>query len=113
MRGLLVVAGLLTLVAVGCDGHTSVQGRVVDHNGNPVPGADVKLVERPDEPGRGTTRSATTDESGHFGLGITHEPSKTVPFRFEVTKDGYSAHVERFTGTAGYEKEIVLQPARK
>ena len=42
-----------------------------------------------------------------------HSPTKTMPFLLEVSKAGFVRHEEKLTGTACYEKEIVLQPAKK
>lgn len=113
MRGLLLVAALVALAAVGCDGHTAVKGRVVDPDGKPIAGADVKLTAKPNDPARSRTDSSKTDASGSFSVGVTHEPTSKMPFAFEVTKDGFAPHAERLTGSAGYEREIVLQPVKK
>jgi hypothetical protein len=113
MRGPLLGAALLALAAVGCDGHTAVKGRVVDPDGKPIQGAEVKLTARPDDPARSRSDSSKTDATGSFALGVTHEPTNKMPFAFEVTKDGYAPHSERLTGSAGYEKEIVLQSVKK
>src|SRR5262249_48125581 len=107
------LALILTAAAAGCDGHTAVTGRVVDPDGKPVPGATVKLTQQPDNPGNNPTSTATTDGEGRFSVGITQAPTKTMPFLFEVIKEGFVGHEERLTGTAGYQKEIVLQPVKK
>jgi hypothetical protein len=113
MRRVLLLASLSAVVAFGCDGHTSVNGRVVDPEGKPIPKAIVKFTQEPDNPGQGRSCDTTTDEEGHFGVGITHAPTKTMPFLLEVSKEGFLRHEERLTGTATYEKEIVLQPVKK
>jgi hypothetical protein len=113
MRCLLVVAALSALISVGCDGHTSVQGRVVDADGKPIPKAIVTFTQQPDEPERSRTYDTTTDDEGHFGVGIIHAPTNTMPFLLEVRKEGYIPHEERLTGTASYQKEIILQPVKK
>ncbi len=113
MRCVFMVVALLTVTAFGCDGHTSVRGRVVDAAGKPVPEAAVKLTEEPDKPGRGHSVTATTSEEGHFEVGITHAPTKNLPFLFEVSKEGFVGHTERLTGTAFHQREIVLQPVER
>jgi Carboxypeptidase regulatory-like domain len=113
MRCALLLASVLAVVAVGCDGHTSVQGRVLDPEGKPIPQASVKFTQQPDNPGQGRSRDTTTNEEGRFETGITHAPTKTMPFLLEVGKEGFVRHEERLTGTASYEKEIVLQPMKK
>jgi Carboxypeptidase regulatory-like domain len=113
MRSVHLLPVVLVASATGCDGHTSVRGRVVDPAGKPLARAVVKMTEDPDNPGRGHSTSMTTDEDGQFAVGVTHAPTKSMPFLFEVTKDGFVGHSERLTGTASYEKEIVLQRAKK
>jgi hypothetical protein len=113
MRFILVLASFLAIVAIGCDGHTSVKGRVLNPDGKPIPEATVKFAQEPDKPGQGRSDDTTTDEEGRFSVGITHAPTKTMPFLLVVSKEGFVRHEERLTGTASYEKEIVLQPAKK
>jgi hypothetical protein len=50
----------------------------------------------------GPTDTAITNGDGEFEVGITHELTKTMPFRLEVSKEGFVGHEERLTGTAGY-----------
>jgi uncharacterized GH25 family protein len=104
---------ILVMTAVGCDGYTSVKGRVVDPSGKPVPEATVKLTEELDNPQVNRSDTATTDEEGRFSVGMTHAPTKKMPFLFEVTKGGFRRHTEKLTGTASYEKEVVLKPEKK
>ncbi len=108
-----VLASFLAMVAIGCDGHTRVNGRVLNPDGKPIPEATVKFTPEPDKPGQGRSHDTTTDGMGRFSVGITHAPTNTMPFLLEVSKDGFVRHEERLTGTASYEKEIVLQPAKK
>ncbi len=113
MRIILVLASFLAIVAVGCDGHTSVKGRVLNPDGKPIQGVSMKFTQQPDEPGQGRSYDTTTDEEGRFSVGITHSPTKTMPFLLEVRKEGFIRHEERLTGTASHDKEIVLLPAKK
>jgi hypothetical protein len=113
MRCALLLASLLTVMAVGCDGYTSVTGRVVDPEGKPIANATVKFMQQPDKLREDHSRETTTDKDGHFGVSMSHAPTKTMPFLLEVSKEGFVQHEERLTGTASYEKEIVLQPVKK
>jgi len=113
MRSVRLLAAALVTAVAGCDGHTSVVGRVVDSAGKPIAGAVVTLTRHPDRPTEGPTHTATTDEDGRFDVGMTHAPTKSMPFRLEVTKDGFVPHAEQLTGSASYEKDIVLQPIKK
>jgi hypothetical protein len=110
VRFIYVLAAFLALVAAGCDGYTSVRGRVLTADGKPIPNASVKLTRQPDG---GRSSSTTTDDDGRFSVGTTHAPSTTMPFLLEVSKEGFVSHEERLTGTASYEKDVVLQPAKK
>jgi hypothetical protein len=113
MRFVIVLVAFLAIVAIGCDGHTSVKGRVLNPDKRPIPKANVQFTQEPDKPGQGRSDDTTTDEEGRFSVGITHAPTKTMPFLLEVSKEGFVRHEERLTGTASYEKEIVLQPTKK
>ena len=113
MQSLRLLVVVLVAAATGCDGHTSVRGRVLDPAGKPVAGAVVTMTQYPDRPGERHTTSTTTEEDGRFDVGMTHAPTKNMPFRLEVTKDGFVPHAERLTGTESYEKDIVLQPVKK
>jgi hypothetical protein len=110
MRSFLGLGVLVALGMAGCDGYTSVSGRVLDPKGKPIPEASVKLIQQTDHPRSST---AATDEEGRFSVGVTHAPTKKMPFLFEVNKEGFVKHAERMLGTAHHEREITLQPASK
>jgi hypothetical protein len=110
MRCFLILGAFLVMGLAGCDGHTSVRGRIVEPKGKPIPGATVKLIQQTDHAGLST---AKTDEDGEFSVGVTHAPRKDMPFLLEVRKEGYEKHTEKLTGTASYQKEITLQPVSK
>jgi hypothetical protein len=112
MRIVLVLTSFLVIMAIGCDGHTSVKGRVLSPDGTPIPKASVKFIQEPDTPGQGHSFDTTTDEEGNFSVGMTHAPSKTMPFLLEVSKQGFVGYEKRLTGTASYEEDIILQPAK-
>lgn len=72
---------LATAPAMAQDTSSSISGRVVDANGQPVAGATVQIVHAPS----GTTKSTTTDASGRYsaqGLRVGG------PFDVKVSKDG-------------------------
>jgi hypothetical protein len=102
----------LAIAALGCDGHTSVKGRVLTSDGKPIPGAAVKFTPEPDKPGHDRSCDTATDDEGRFSVGITHAPTRSMPFLLEVSKEGFVRHEERLTGTASHEKDIVLQPVK-
>ena|SRR5215471_1256272 len=112
MRLMLPSTSVLALVTLGCivpgDGHTSVNGKVVDTDGNPVSGAKATLTEL-ESSGPRKSYSMTTEADGGYGVGITHEPTTKKRFRFEVSKEGFVTHKEELTGTAQYKKDIVLR----
>jgi hypothetical protein len=113
MRYFLILALLLVVTAVGCDGYTSVRGRVTDPTGEPILEADVKLIYKPDDPRYRRTSNTKTEKEGRFAVGIVHSPSKKHPIRLEVSKEGFAEHTENLASMANYEKEIVLRPLKE
>jgi hypothetical protein len=101
----------LLVLAAGCDGHTNLGGEVVGPDDKPVAGAAVKLFER-DHPERVTT--ATTDETGHYSLGLTHSPTD-LALVVTVAKDGYKPLRKEFTvgKREEFPKKLVLEPEAK
>lgn len=83
MRTILSTA-LLLFAFVGFS-QTSVSGKVVDQNNEPVPGANVVIV--------GKAIGTTTDFDGLFNL----ETSEVPPFQLRVTSIGYSDATEEIT----------------
>jgi hypothetical protein len=94
------------------DGHTSVRGKVSDTDGKTITGARVTLTEL-ESSGVPESHSTTTGEKGEYSVGITHYPTKKKRFKFEVSKEEFVQHKEELTGTANYEKDIVLQREKK
>ncbi len=113
MRGLLILALILVSTAVGCDGYTLVKGRVVDPTEKPIFAAEVKLIYKPDDARYRHANIAKTDKEGRFVVGSVHSPSKKLPIRLEVNKEGFTEPTESLASMASYQKEIVLQPAKK
>ncbi|MEO1012505.1 MAG: TonB-dependent receptor [Bacteroidota bacterium] len=68
----------LMFLATMASAQTTVNGKVVDQNNEPIPGANVIVV--------GTATGTTADFDGNFTL----ETSETPPFQLRVTSVGYS-----------------------
>src|SRR5690606_37054756 len=76
MRSLMFFS--LLLFGMYGQAQTTVQGKVVDANGQPVPGANVVLV--------GKAEGTVTDFDGNF----TFNTSQTPPFELRISSIGYS-----------------------
>ena len=83
MKSLIVILVLLQLSAFG---QTAVSGSVTDHNGSPIPGANVLI--------KGTYDGASTDAHGSF--------------RFSTIESGPYILVVTFIGYTGTEKSVNL-----
>ena len=83
MRTILSIA-LLLFAFVGFS-QTSVSGKVVDQNNEPIPGANVVIS--------GKAIGTTTDFDGLFNL----ETSEAPPFQLRITSIGYSEATEEIT----------------
>ena len=66
-------------------GQTTVNGNVVDENGNPVPSANIIVI--------GKAEGAVADFDGNFTL----ETTETPPFQLRVTSLGYSDAIANVT----------------
>lgn len=108
MRKLSLVT-FLFIAVIGCDGVTSVRGRVLDPKGKPVAGAAVALIKLP-RGGRSST--ATTDAEGKFSVSMVHAPQK-VRLSLEVTRQEFQSYAEEIEGLNNYERQITLKPAEK
>ncbi len=73
------------LIGVVSNAQTTVQGKVVDENSQPIPGANVVLV--------GKTEGTVTDFDGNF----TFNTSQTPPFQLRITSIGFSDFVANVT----------------
>ena len=76
MKKLMFVS--LMLLGLATYGQTTVQGKVVDENNEPIPGANVVLV--------GKAEGTTTDFDGNFTFNTDEEP----PFQLEFSSIGFS-----------------------
>nr|WP_321415750.1 TonB-dependent receptor [uncultured Allomuricauda sp.] len=79
MKKLMFVS--LMLLGLASYGQTTVQGKVVDENNEPIPGANVVLV--------GKTEGTTTDFDGNF----TFKTDEAPPFRLQFSSIGFSDFV--------------------
>ena len=88
----LVLLPILSLVVglAACDAVTRVQGTVVDTEGNPIPGAVVKLTLI----ATGRARQITTEQDGKFDVELIHG---AFAGRFELvtSKPGYVVSLVR------------------
>ncbi len=75
----------LILIGVVSHAQTTVQGKVVDENSQPIPGANVVLV--------GKSEGTVTDFDGNF----TFNTSQTPPFQLRITSIGFSDFVANVT----------------
>lgn len=73
------------LFGVVSNAQTTVQGKVVDENSQPIPGANVVLV--------GKAEGTVTDFDGNF----TFNTSQTPPFQLRITSIGFSDFVANVT----------------
>ncbi|MEC8831779.1 MAG: carboxypeptidase-like regulatory domain-containing protein, partial [Bacteroidota bacterium] len=76
MKKLMFVS--LMLLGLATYGQTTVEGKVVDENNEPIPGANVVLV--------GKAEGTTTDFDGNFTFNTDEEP----PFQLQFSSIGYS-----------------------
>ncbi|RDY59577.1 TonB-dependent receptor [Flagellimonas nanhaiensis] len=83
MRILFIVS--LMLFGVLSYAQTSIQGKVVDANNEPIPGANVVLV--------GKAEGTTTDFDGNFTFNTSEQP----PFQLRFTSIGFSDFIAEVT----------------
>jgi len=97
MKTLLVLA-LMLFGALGFT-QTSISGKVVDENNQPIPAANIVIV--------GTTIGTTADFDGNFVL----QTSEVPPFTIVISSLGYSEARENIT-SANQTLNVVLQEAQ-
>jgi Carboxypeptidase regulatory-like domain len=103
------IFGLLILFfSVGCDGFTSVDGRVLDRAGNPVSGAAVELTPMGNDKQLWITKSES-DEQGAFAIGMTNAPGHEIKMTLRIKKIGYATRTMRIRGNVRHSMEIVLE----
>ena len=89
----------LLLVANLALAQTTIDGKVIDQNDQPVPGANIVI--------EGKAIGTTTDFDGNFVL----ETSETPPFQLKITSIGYSDATQEVTA-ADQTLNIVLNEAQ-
>ncbi|MDT0606562.1 TonB-dependent receptor [Croceitalea rosinachiae] len=74
-----LILAFFLMFGVSSIAQTTITGKVVDENGNPVPSANIVVV--------GVAEGAVADFDGNFTL----TTSKTPPFQLKITSLGYSS----------------------
>lgn len=96
---------LVVVVAiVGCDGHTTFSGQIVDGDGQAVSGAKITVTQNGHRVG--IERVSQTD--GAFDAGGTHAPSSD-PLEIQVRKDGFKVSSRRVAPESVSDMRIVLE----
>ncbi|WP_431111504.1 carboxypeptidase-like regulatory domain-containing protein, partial [Winogradskyella poriferorum] len=88
----------LMLIGMVATAQTTIQGKVVDANNEPIPGANVVLV--------GKAEGTTTDFDGNFTFNTSERP----PFQLRFTSIGFSDFVANVTSN-NQTLSITLQEA--
>lgn len=83
MRTILMLA--LVMFGAASFAQTTINGTVVDENGEPIPGANIVIV--------GKAIGTTTDFDGNFVLQTSEEP----PFQLSISSIGYTTSSENIT----------------
>lgn len=94
---------LLSAILSACDARTSARGTVVDADGKPVAGAEVRLVSLKS----GRSDVTQTDAEGAFICGITHGPA-AGKFQLSVSKSGYKTYQKEIDEKTAISERIVL-----
>ncbi len=94
----LIFSMLALLATMGLFAQTQIQGKVVDQNGQPVPGANLAVV--------GLAEGAVADFDGNYALNT----SADLPFDLIVTSIGYK-EVRVTITSAGRQSDIVMEAA--
>ena len=97
MRTILLLA--LILIGTTSFAQTTINGNVVDQNGEPIPGANIVIV--------GKAIGTTTDFDGNFVL----QTSEVPPFQLSITSIGYTDGLENIT-SANQTVRVVLSEAQ-
>jgi hypothetical protein len=103
MRYSLRILLLAATTLAGCDGFTSVAGRVTNPLGQRIEGARVTLDA-------GLPESVETGKDGSFHIGMMDSPYGAAD-KFSVVKEGYEPHVEQLrSNTEQKDLTVVLVP---
>jgi Carboxypeptidase regulatory-like domain len=92
---------------VACDAFTTVQGMVVDQDGNPISGAVVTLTLV----ATGRARQMTTGQDGKFDVALAHG---AFPGRFDLvtSKSGYEDNHREIQAKTSQTLTIILSKSR-
>lgn len=95
---------------LGCDGRTSLSGRITDSHNTPIKDAKIDLWTGTKGESLSSSSSELSDEKGNYIIKVTHAPGKDV-VNFKVSKDGYKSHTEKIKGgTSNESLNITLEP---
>lgn len=103
----MIPALLLAMATLSaCDMHTSVKGRVLGTEGQPLPGASVELAKI----GSDRVERQRTDAEGYFTMGGTH--GRRCPgFVVSVALDGFKPETARLECNGMHSCEVGLAAA--
>ena len=95
---------IFLFVVLGCDGFTSVSGKILDENGKPIKDAKV-ILEVGD-----LKADSITKEDGYYDVATTHAPVKVSP-KITVIKEGYQTYEQTFESPEelGKKRDIILK----
>ena len=105
----LVLLPTLALVVglAACDAVTRVQGTVVDQDGNPIPGAVVRLTLI----ATGRARQMTTEQDGKFDVELIHG-AFAGRFDLATSKSGYEDNHKEIQAKTSQTLTIILSKSR-
>lgn len=103
LLALVCMAGVVPVFAQASGSTAELRGQVTDPNGALVPGATVTLTDV----GKGTSRTATTDESGQY-IFIAVPPSD-YQLKVEASARNFAASSTNITLTVGQQANIPVQ----
>ena len=81
----------------GCDGRTSLSGRITDSHNTPIKDTKIELWTGTKGESLSSSSSELSDEKGDYLIQVTHAPGKDV-VNLKVSKDGYKSHNEKIKG---------------
>ncbi|WP_339749572.1 carboxypeptidase-like regulatory domain-containing protein [uncultured Rubinisphaera sp.] len=86
----------IVFAMIGCDGHTSISGVVVDENGKPLGGVQVtlKTVNLDSKIENELIDEEMTEDNGEFQVAITHQPTNKLKFSLIAEKENYNSYSE-------------------
>jgi hypothetical protein len=100
---LLLAVAVVLVGLVACDAVTRVQGTVVDKDGDPIPGAVVRLTML----ASGRTKQMNTGPDGKFDVELIHG-AFAGRFDLVISKSGYVDHHQEVQGKTTQTLTIAL-----